>query len=1064
MARARRCKKSTKIDDGGSEIDYSGEHEKDPGIGETEGPLFDLGRALAAEDSEPSEFSFGGSADFLPAAPGLFIEGVGKVVLPLIDEQQADKIVKICEPTPSEPELDTIVDTSMHSSWQLDSSKVKLQNPGWTSGIHKTLPLIAKKFGVTGTPINLHLHKLLLYKEGGHHAKHRDTEREDRSFATMVVQLPSAHKGGQLQVFKDSSEDPITHNFGAEAGTAEYQCNYAIHYADVEYAVQPVTEGYRIALVYSVCWPADSTQPAPSLSGDSQAPMLKALAELADANRDFHYYFKYSYTLNSITKLGASALKRQDRARFANLCTVNATLPAHQRFDFYLVRGQRHVSYHGEGQALEDCDWQATDAPSHTFTPMISLEGRHLTASRIQLNDTDALNPEELTLLQRWRGRESTFERYISDFGPAKDTTCEKFLLLAWPTKLTEDKMLALAGIHIHFSLMLSTGASTAAVRKFVQRVLRMKAEGKFKQDEEIQFGQALYTFIDSERSLYDLFPLYFTLYPQGTHVPKSIAPSYLADMYGMTPAADTKTPFIDIIKLAKHARLWECCGEKIVRAFEGESNIIPTLDLMEEVRKSTVLPTETMDKLIKQFLGLFRQPVATTTDPDLCEDEALQQKLWSAVLVNERSESFEDLARTYVAYFPQGGYAETELENTERFKDLLRLATSTKTWKMISPTVLNAFEGDVEGALVFVQLCNERSLPRAVWNPFLDIALKFCEAPKKKAVSPPAPRRPVIHDDCSELSESPEGSEESDSSKVFDGPNVAKSDLLKAMWNVAMMLDAKKEGSRPYADAVAQLLKRYITMAPMGIAAVATKEYDVEEDFSDLIQLACKFPTVWKASKSQVFGALRSDMKRSIMFISKCRIANLPQTVWGPIVDICASVHTRPAHKELSDLTFQAALWRLAIDLPAPSLCQASVNRYIEISSSKGTAACTALTAECKTDLRAFQRQRTVLEPLLLHWLHAETKRWDSIAPTITGIDSNDALAAFVESSIMTTRFGNFGSITEARKWAAEITFKNCSITAEPDGRGQDSFVLITKDAKCFKEIEAKRKVIKTR
>ncbi|CAD6905998.1 unnamed protein product, partial [Tilletia laevis] len=83
MARARRCKKSTKIDDGGSEIDYSGEHEKDPGIGETEGPLFDLGRALAAEDSEPSEFSFGGSADFLPAAPGLFIEGVGKVVLPL---------------------------------------------------------------------------------------------------------------------------------------------------------------------------------------------------------------------------------------------------------------------------------------------------------------------------------------------------------------------------------------------------------------------------------------------------------------------------------------------------------------------------------------------------------------------------------------------------------------------------------------------------------------------------------------------------------------------------------------------------------------------------------------------------------------------------------------------------------------------------------------------------------------------------------------------------------------------------------------------------------------------
>ena len=57
-------------------------------------------------------------------------------------------------------------------------------------------------------------YKFLLYKPGGHFKMHRDTEKEDRMFATMVVQLPFIHEGGDLQV-----RQTVAKQIGNQAGT-----------------------------------------------------------------------------------------------------------------------------------------------------------------------------------------------------------------------------------------------------------------------------------------------------------------------------------------------------------------------------------------------------------------------------------------------------------------------------------------------------------------------------------------------------------------------------------------------------------------------------------------------------------------------------------------------------------------------------------------------------------------------------------------------------------------------------------------------------------------------------
>lgn len=117
----------------------------------------------------------------------------------------------------------------------------------WEQGLRQAEKMLDRQYGATG--LQVRPYKFLLYGPGGHFKMHRDTEKEDRMFATMVVQLPSTHRGGELQVMErhmeaavngdmsddsDDEDDMVTktHDFGQSTGTAPDRCHYAVHYAD----------------------------------------------------------------------------------------------------------------------------------------------------------------------------------------------------------------------------------------------------------------------------------------------------------------------------------------------------------------------------------------------------------------------------------------------------------------------------------------------------------------------------------------------------------------------------------------------------------------------------------------------------------------------------------------------------------------------------------------------------------------------------------------------------------------------------------------------------------------
>lgn len=80
--------------------------------------------------------------------------------------------------------------------------------------------------------------------------KHRDTEKDEKMFGTLVIQPPSLHTGGELVVYEKNGKNQKRIEFSQNA----YVYHFAAHYAELEHELLEVTSGYRLALVYSLCW------------------------------------------------------------------------------------------------------------------------------------------------------------------------------------------------------------------------------------------------------------------------------------------------------------------------------------------------------------------------------------------------------------------------------------------------------------------------------------------------------------------------------------------------------------------------------------------------------------------------------------------------------------------------------------------------------------------------------------------------------------------------------------------------------------------------------------------
>jgi hypothetical protein len=282
------------------------------------------------------ESVIGGEASELPILPGLFVRNFGDVSIPLCS-QQAEDLIKVCKQASFGLKSENLA--NFGNLYELEPSQIQIKNSSWNQSLNKLVEKVATDLGCVGKVV-AKLHKMLLYKQGGHFNKQRNIMKEKGVFGTLIIQLPSNYTGGEVIVY-DNSDSPFKYDFGQSNGKSGYSVHYAAHYSDLEHEILEVTSGYRSVLVYDLCW--ESGNGVCLNDGSSVASMASSLSILNESFVPLALFLDEKYTDDSFQENGIKALKGVDSQRFNLLEKASSRLPDYKKLNFYVISASLKV-------------------------------------------------------------------------------------------------------------------------------------------------------------------------------------------------------------------------------------------------------------------------------------------------------------------------------------------------------------------------------------------------------------------------------------------------------------------------------------------------------------------------------------------------------------------------------------------------------------------------------------------------------------------------------------------------------------------------------------------------
>lgn len=385
---------------------------------------------LMEKVENPGTFSVSGKLDFIP--PGLKVEGIGIVSLPLI-KPQAKSLIGLCEQAPFGRGEDTIVDTKVRNVWQLSPDQFELTNPEWEASLQEAVTeLMGKPLGLSGCKIKCEPYKLLIYEKGSFFKSHRDTEKIPNMFATLVVNLPSEHKGGELIV---SHGDQSQHYSFADKDLLHPY--FLTFYADCYHEVKPITAGYRICLIYNLAIVNRKKQPL--LSQASKAindinAWIKQWTKTKPENPLLCYLLEHSYSEQNIC---LANLKNGDFAKASvllkaaeqNHCQAFLCLVSYCRISYGETAYYGRYSYNND---LTEDDFEEEDVEREEIYAhaLITSLGETVKVKKLYLEEDQLL--ANIPLLEG-PGRDVSVFEATGNEGATKELWYHRGAVILWP-------------------------------------------------------------------------------------------------------------------------------------------------------------------------------------------------------------------------------------------------------------------------------------------------------------------------------------------------------------------------------------------------------------------------------------------------------------------------------------------------------------------------------------------------------------------------------------------------------------------------------------------------------
>lgn len=265
--------------------------------------------SILSRVQRPGSFYATGKTDL--SLPCIEVDGVGYIALPFLP-LQVSQLVQVAEQAPYGKGEETLVDTRVRKTWQIAPEKIHISGKHWQSMLDNIVAQAVDGLGVKGE-VHADLYKMLVYDEGSFFVNHRDTEKTEGMFATLIIALPSVYSGGELRI--EHAGQSITLNLQADDPS---EITFAAFYADCVHEVLPVSNGCRIVLTYNLCRNGKGELPRPP---DYQQEQERATACLRQWTTMEHtgediplklvYLLEHAYTPEG---LAFDALKNGDAA------------------------------------------------------------------------------------------------------------------------------------------------------------------------------------------------------------------------------------------------------------------------------------------------------------------------------------------------------------------------------------------------------------------------------------------------------------------------------------------------------------------------------------------------------------------------------------------------------------------------------------------------------------------------------------------------------------------------------------------------------------------------------
>ncbi|MEA3412903.1 MAG: 2OG-Fe(II) oxygenase [Pseudomonadota bacterium] len=435
------------------------------------------------------------SGDIPLMMPGLKVDGLGVLSLPF-GKTLARKLIKQCHQAPYGKGTETLVDTDVRRTWELDPDQFQLTNPKWEELVEEIIAKVQRELGLEDRKLKAHLYKLLVYEKGGFFLPHRDGEKLDRMVATLVIGLPSVCEGGELIV----SHDGRQHEIAFTGATSGYEVSYAAFYADCQHEVRPLRSGYRLCLTYNVTLAKSRSKKG--INAPSYGSTIVAISKLLDdwrkneARQKIAVILDHRYTQDS---LSMDTLKGIDQARAEVLfeaaeqadCVAHLALvtlwqsgEAKGEYDEYSYRGgfrgyHRSDAEDDYGETGEDYEMGEIYDHSLSANHWSDHQGKKVRLGEIHLDEEDFVSESPL---DDGDPNSEDFEGFTGNAGMTLERWYHRAAIVIWP----RDK---------HFSVLCGAGTDAAigGLQPLVNRLKRMStAKREEKRRECLTFAAAI--------------------------------------------------------------------------------------------------------------------------------------------------------------------------------------------------------------------------------------------------------------------------------------------------------------------------------------------------------------------------------------------------------------------------------------------------------------------------------------------------------------------------------------------------------------------------------------------